>query len=224
MKRIMIVLTLVLAVGVGPAVAQSEERKSILFDQLMKVMGGADLVKKIHDDLIRSLPPDQAARLARAFDPEELLAVIRPIYLKYLSEHDLRAIIRFYRSPAGHRLLSIRPQLMAEVLEAVSAYTRRKLGLAPSAARPAPAPPPAPMKPSPAPAPLPAPVKPSPDTGSSTPAPTGSSRPVTLPPPPPPSGTGTAPGAAPDGGAPARPLPDAVKPAPSSEVLSPPLR
>jgi hypothetical protein len=224
MKRMVIVLTLLLGVALGPALAQNEERKSMLFDQLMKVMGGAALVKRIHEDLIKSLPPDQAARLARAFDPEEVLAVIRPIYLKYLSEYELRAIIHFYQSPAGRRLLSIRPQLSAEVMAAIAAYTRRKLGLAP-AAPPAPAPPP--------PATSPAPAPPQPDSGTSPPPPppTGSSAPPPPPPPanpmsvtpaPPPPGPGSGPVRAPDGSAPA-PGPG-VKPPPSSEVLSPPLR
>ncbi len=217
MKRMVIVLVLILGVALGPAAAQNEERKAQLFDQLMKVMGGAALVKSIQDDLIRGLPPDQAARLARAFDPDEVLAVIRPIYLKYLSEYDLRAMIRFYQSPAGQRLLSIRPQLMAEVLQAVSAYTRRKLGLAPLAPRPAPVAPPAPATSGTGSGPAPSVTPPA---GSSPPPPGPPPPPRSVTPPPP--GPGSGPPRAPDSGTPAPS--SGNRPAPSSEVLSPPLR
>lgn len=217
MKRTAAVLVM-LAVVVGAAVtatAQSDERKDRLFDRLMEVMGGADLVKKIQDDLLRRLPPDQAARLARAFDPAEVLAVIRPVYLRHLSESDLRAIIHFYLSPAGRRLLAVRPQLMAEVLQAVTNYARRKLGLAP-AAPPAPAPSSGPPAPAPAPGPSatppPAPVKPAPIKPITPP-------PVKLPPSPGQGGPGPSSGTAPDGagGSGAAPSP----PTPASEVIRP---
>lgn len=212
MKRMAAVLIILALVGAAavPATAQSDERKDRLFDRLMEVMGGADLVKKIQDDLLRRLPPDQAARLAKAFDPAEVLAVIRPVYLKYLSESDLRAIIHFYLSPAGRRLLAVRPQLMAEVLQVVTNYARRKLGLAPSAP-PAPAPSAVPPAPAPAPdpsaTPPPAPIKPV------TPPP------VKLPPAPGQDGPGPSSGAAPDGAGGSRAAPG--QPTPASEVIRP---
>ncbi len=213
MKRMAAVLITLAFVGAAAltATAQSDERKDRLFDRLMEVMGGANLVKNIQDDLVRRLPPDQAARLAKAFDPTEVLAVIRPVYLKYLSESDLHALIRFYLSPAGRRLLAVRSQLMAEVLQAVTNYARRKLGLAP-AAPPAPAPSSGPPAPAPSAGPPPAPVKPSPIKPVTPP-------PVKLPPSPGQGGPGPSSGVAPDGaeGSGAPPSP----PTPASEVIRP---
>ncbi len=51
--------------------------------------------------------------LARA-NSEALLQQIIPIYTKYMSEEDVKAVIRFYKSPAGQRLLKVMPQMMQE--------------------------------------------------------------------------------------------------------------
>ncbi|HET7841242.1 MAG TPA: DUF2059 domain-containing protein [Terriglobia bacterium] len=83
----------------------------------------ADQLKPL---LENSLPPGQRRHeivetftkkfLARA-NSEALLQQIIPIYAKYMSEEDVKAVIRFYKSPAGQRLLKVMPEMMQESSE-----------------------------------------------------------------------------------------------------------
>ncbi len=80
----------------------------------------ADQLKPL---LERSLPPGDRRHeivetftkkfLARA-NSEALMQQIIPIYAKYMSEDDVKAVIRFYKSPAGQRLLKVMPRMMQE--------------------------------------------------------------------------------------------------------------
>ena len=71
---------------------------------------------------------DQLADLMfKEFNPDELVDAIVPIYQKHLSKGDLEAILAFYASPAGTKLLKETPSIMAESMEAGGAIGRQKL-------------------------------------------------------------------------------------------------
>lgn len=75
----------------------------------------------------RSLPPGQRRHeIAQAFttkfrarsNSEALTQLMIPIYAKYLTDDDVKSLLRFYRTPAGQRLLKVMPQMMKEAGEA----------------------------------------------------------------------------------------------------------
>jgi uncharacterized protein len=75
----------------------------------------------------RSLPPGQRRHeIAQAFatkfraraSSEALTQLMIPIYAKYLSEEDVKSLLRFYQTPAGQRLIKVMPQMMKEAGEA----------------------------------------------------------------------------------------------------------
>jgi len=67
----------------------------------------------IFDDILKALPVD------------EMVDAIVPIYQKHLTKSDLAAIVGFYSSPAGQKILKEMPAIMAEALQAGGEIGRR---------------------------------------------------------------------------------------------------
>lgn len=52
-----------------------------------------------------------AARFQKHFDPHRLTETVIPIYDKHLSQEDLKALLEYYKSPFGQRMLKILPEV-----------------------------------------------------------------------------------------------------------------
>jgi uncharacterized protein len=50
-----------------------------------------------------------AERFQKHFDPHSLTETVIPIYDKYLSNEDLKALLEYYKSPFGQRMLKVLP-------------------------------------------------------------------------------------------------------------------
>jgi len=61
------------------------------------------------------------------FSPDEMIDAIVPIYQKHLSKSDLEAIVAFYSSPAGQKVLKEMPGIMSESMEAGGRIGRSKM-------------------------------------------------------------------------------------------------
>jgi uncharacterized protein len=61
------------------------------------------------------------------FSPDEVIDAIVPIYQKHLSKSDLDAIVAFYSSPAGQRVLKEMPAILSESMEAGGKIGRSKM-------------------------------------------------------------------------------------------------
>jgi|SRR5208282_2156620 len=61
------------------------------------------------------------------FPVDEIIDAVVPIYQKHLTKSDLEAIIAFYSSPVGQRLLKEQPAMMAEGMQAGQDVMMRKL-------------------------------------------------------------------------------------------------
>ena len=69
--------------------------------------------------------PEQLAKLNRIFDGmfdplplDEMVDAIVPIYQKHLTKSDLAAIMEFYASPPGQKILKEMPAILAESMDA----------------------------------------------------------------------------------------------------------
>jgi hypothetical protein len=69
--------------------------------------------------------PEQIAKVDAIADQalgdmpiDEMVAAIVPIYQKHLTKSDLEAVIIFYKSPAGQKILKEQPAMMAEGMQA----------------------------------------------------------------------------------------------------------
>src|SRR5437762_1649854 len=52
-----------------------------------------------------------AARFQKHFDPHSVMETVIPIYDKHLSREDLRALLEYYKSPFGQRMLKVLPEV-----------------------------------------------------------------------------------------------------------------
>ena len=52
-----------------------------------------------------------AARFQKHFDPHSVTETVIPIYHKYLSHEDLKALLEYYKSPFGQRMLKLLPEV-----------------------------------------------------------------------------------------------------------------
>ncbi|MFY9904520.1 MAG: DUF2059 domain-containing protein, partial [Terriglobales bacterium] len=78
--------------------------------------------------------PEQLAKLNSVTDAvfqdfplDEIIDAMVPIYQKHLSKSDLEAVIAFYSSPVGQKLLKEQPAMMAEGMQAGQDIMMRKL-------------------------------------------------------------------------------------------------
>lgn len=72
-----------------------------------------------------NLPPDTDKRLGALYEKimknmptEELLQAMTPIYEKYFTRSDIHAIVTFYSSPAGKKMVNQTPEITQEAIQA----------------------------------------------------------------------------------------------------------
>lgn len=58
---------------------------------------------------------------------EDLLKDVVPVYQRHLSRSDVQAVIAFYSSPAGKKILREEPAMIRESMQATSAGQRKKM-------------------------------------------------------------------------------------------------
>jgi uncharacterized protein len=69
-----------------------------------------------------------ADSIFKEFSPDELIEAIVPIHQRHLSKSNVDAILAFYASPAGQKLLRETPAILAESMEAGGEIGRKKMG------------------------------------------------------------------------------------------------
>ena len=72
--------------------------------------------------MMNTLPPAQAEVFQKTFKVEEIIQELVPLYDKHFTEADLKALIDFYTTPIGQKLVTTIPQLMNESVEVSSKY------------------------------------------------------------------------------------------------------
>ena len=156
------------AQGIDPAKA-AEIHKLLELTGTVKVTQRAigqmiDMFKAQHPNM----PDDFWAKAEKDIDVQELISKMVPLYDKYYSLDDLKAVNAFYSSPAGQRLVAVTPQLMSESMTIGQDWGQRvgakieadiKANTPPPAPAPTSAPASAPSTPAPVPAPAPAPAE-----------------------------------------------------------------
>ena len=63
------------------------------------------------------MPAEYWTKFEKKINPRDLLDKMVPLYDKYFSLEDLKAINTFYGSAAGQRILSSMPQIMQEAMK-----------------------------------------------------------------------------------------------------------
>jgi len=97
----------------------TEKRQEI--DRMLNLVGMQALADQMMQQMItnfratlKDVPPDYWENFSRKFSAADFLERIVPLYDKFYSLEDLRAVNEFYSSKAGQRILKTLPQIMQE--------------------------------------------------------------------------------------------------------------
>lgn len=118
-KLLLVVFTLFLALSPARAEVSPEKRAEI--DRMLKLTGMERLMEQMIGQMLSALRTQSAevpeavwAKITKKIQVSELVEMIVPLYDKYYSLEDLRAVNAFYSSPVGQRVISTLPQIMQE--------------------------------------------------------------------------------------------------------------
>ena len=132
MKRLFIITLIVICSCVSVAHAETPQEKRKEIEKMLRLTGMEKLTTQIMDQMIGTLKkqfPDTSQdfwnRFQRKLDPRELIEKIIPVYNKYYTMEDLKAINAFYESPAGKKVLATMPQVMQESMQIGQAWGER---------------------------------------------------------------------------------------------------
>jgi hypothetical protein len=132
----------------APAAAAADDLDKLTDEQLarrlMELTGAANLGKQMGAAMaeqmkkLPGMPPGFMDRFSANIHPEELTALLVPIYVKELDHETLVAVVRFYETRPGHVLAGKLPVLTQESMEvgkewgrSLAKKTLEEMGIAP---------------------------------------------------------------------------------------------
>jgi hypothetical protein len=104
-----------------PASAQDDPQKERLVRELMEVTGAADMGMQFLDSMLTQfensgMPTDFLDKFRELAKPDEMSALVVPIYVRTFNKKTLRDTIAFYKTPSGKALLAGQPLVTQEAL------------------------------------------------------------------------------------------------------------
>ena len=106
-----------------PAVAATpiDPAKEAEIRKLLEMTGTVKLVNQMLKQMVgtlrdraSTLPPEFWDNLEKEMDPQKLVDKMIPVYDKYYTIDDLKAVNAFYQTPAGQHLLQVQPAVLKE--------------------------------------------------------------------------------------------------------------
>lgn len=70
---------------------------------------------------------ERAQQIFKAMPTDELIDAMIPVYQKYLTHSDIKAINEFYASPTGQKLLQDSNAMMIEAMQAAQAVMKKRM-------------------------------------------------------------------------------------------------
>ena len=121
MKYYKILVTVIALAFTLCARAEISPEKRAEINRLLELPGLEKLMEQMKGQMLTSMkasspnvPAELWDRLSTKMNVREVLEKIMPIYDKYYTLEDLRAVNTFYSSAAGQKVLSTLPQVMQE--------------------------------------------------------------------------------------------------------------
>jgi len=132
MKRILLAILLVTCSGLctvarGQTPVEAEKARNIR--RLLEIIGSHNLAHQMIEQMMamarKDMPVDKPElsdkifniykeEVHKAFTVERVNGYIIPIYDKYFTSEELSALIAFYESPLGKKVVSVLPQILSE--------------------------------------------------------------------------------------------------------------
>lgn len=102
----------------------------------MMIVMETQMRKTVHEQIQKqpNLPADAEERLnkstdemVRTFPVDELIDTMIPVYQKHLTKGDVDALVAFYSSPTGEKMLKEMPAIMSESMQAASGVMQKMM-------------------------------------------------------------------------------------------------
>ena len=103
------------------------KNKRGLILKLLEITGAKKQVEEILNTMTKVLPKDTRQSFIDPLDPQEMVEQIIPVYERYLDIDELKAIIKFYETPAGKKLLQAQPKILEDSMIVMKIYVQEKL-------------------------------------------------------------------------------------------------
>jgi hypothetical protein len=97
----------------------------------------APMHKMLHEQFLKDkdkLPPDFEDRTTRMFDDsmksfpwDEILDSMVPVYQKHFTKGDVNALVAFYSTPTGQKILRDMPAIMQEAMESMMPLMQKQM-------------------------------------------------------------------------------------------------
>jgi uncharacterized protein len=105
--------------------AQAQQATEATVRELLTATGSADMGKKMLDNMFAMFRKDMKdskadsffERMAAEINMNTLVEMIVPVYQKHYTEDELRAVIGFYKTPNGKKMLEKSPLVLQESME-----------------------------------------------------------------------------------------------------------
>jgi uncharacterized protein len=152
MKRILLVLPLCLLSGVVTLAQQTASDAPATKEDIQKyldVMHSREMMRKMldamskpqhqlmHEEFLKhkdQLPPDFEERTSRMMDDmmksfpwDEMLDAMIPVYQKHLTKGDVEALVAFYSTQTGQKVLQEMPAIVAEAMQAMLPIMQKQM-------------------------------------------------------------------------------------------------
>jgi len=93
-----------------------------LVRRLLEANGTRDSLVRILEAIIKDAPAEKQASLRNLMRTDTMIDQVIPIYAKYFTVEELKALVAFYKSPVGVKNLKMTPTLMTEVMAVTAKY------------------------------------------------------------------------------------------------------
>ena len=105
--------------------AHEEKRRAVV--ELLELTGARSQAVRMMDTMTALLPPDVRDGLRQAVDVDEMIRRIIPVYEQHLSLEEINALINFYSTPDGTRILKAQPDLIHDSMIVMKVYMQDQL-------------------------------------------------------------------------------------------------
>ena len=112
--------------------AELTPEKRAEIEKMLKLTGSEKMVDQMMTQMISSMrtgmpqaPGDFWDKFCAKIKPRELMDQILPVYDKYYTLDDLKALNAFYSSPVGQKVMATLPQVMQESMQIGQAWGQK---------------------------------------------------------------------------------------------------
>jgi hypothetical protein len=110
-----------------PTVDQLKPEQKQLVRQLLEAAGVRATLQANLENVIKNAPEDKKTDFLIALNADDLLERIIPIYAKYYTNEELKALLSFYQSPVGKKFLEVSPLVAQDTVTVAIDYFKEKL-------------------------------------------------------------------------------------------------